>query len=80
MKFRPLERAKFAIERSLVRGPFHRVALAALPTLFISPFGGLLVYLGGHGCEGLPDAVWWSFLWLPGWRSSKPGSCPWSGG
>ncbi len=68
MPFRPIDRAKFAIERWLVRGPFHRVALAALLILSISVLGGLLVYLWGRGFGELPDAVWWSFL-----RLSDPG-------
>jgi hypothetical protein len=68
MTFRPIEQAKFAIERWLVRGPFHRVALAALLILGISLLGGLLVYVGGHGFGELPDAIWWSFL-----RLSDPG-------
>jgi len=68
MTFRPIEQAKFAIERWLVRGPFHRVALAALLILGISLLGGLLVYVGGRGFGELPDAVWWSFL-----RLSDPG-------
>lgn len=68
MSFRPFDRAKFAIERWLVRGPFHRVALAALLVLSISLLGGLLVYVWGYGFGGLPDAVWWSFL-----RLSDPG-------
>ncbi|HSN81433.1 MAG TPA: hypothetical protein VLS88_02550 [Polyangiales bacterium] len=68
MSFRLYDRAKFAIERWLVRGPFHRVALAALLVLSISLLGGLLVYVWGRGFGGLPDAVWWSFL-----RLSDPG-------
>jgi hypothetical protein len=68
MQFRPFEQAKFAIERWLVRGPFHRVALAALLILSISVLGGLLVYVWGRGFGGFDDAVWWSFL-----RLSDPG-------
>lgn len=68
MPFRPFDRAKFAVERWLVRGPLHRVALAALLVLSISLLGGLLVYVWGRGFGDFDEAVWWSFL-----RLSDPG-------
>ena len=68
MTFRPFDRAKFAIERWLVRGLWHRVAVVALLILAISLFGGLLVIVLGHGFGDLPEATWWSFL-----RLSDPG-------
>ena len=68
MTFRPFDRAKFAIERWLVRGVWHRVAVAALLILAISLFGGLLVIVLGHGFGDVSEAVWWSFL-----RLSDPG-------
>ena len=57
MKFRPLERAKFAIERSLVRGPVDRVALAALPILCISAATVATASLmpSGGRSSGFPD-------------------------
>jgi len=54
MTFRPFDRAKFAIERWLVRGLWHRVAVVALLILAISLFGGLLVIVLGHGFGDLP--------------------------
>lgn len=68
MPFRPLDRAKFAIERWLVRGAWHRVALAALLIILISTLGGALVLIWGQGFRGFSEAIWWSFL-----RLSDPG-------
>lgn len=68
MSFRPFDRAKFAIERWLVRGTWHRIAVVALLILSISLLGGLSVIVLGHGFGDLPEAVWWSFL-----RLSDPG-------
>ncbi|MDH3886216.1 MAG: hypothetical protein OET63_18490, partial [Desulfobacterales bacterium] len=68
MSFRPFDRAKFAIERWLVRGVWHRVAVAGLLILLISLLGGLLVIRLGQGFGDVPEAVWWSFL-----RLSDPG-------
>ncbi len=68
MRFRPFDRALFAIERWLVRGAWHRVALAALLILFISVLGGFLVLTWGNGFDGFSEALWWSFL-----RLSDPG-------
>jgi Trk K+ transport system NAD-binding subunit len=68
MTFRPFDRAKFAIERWLVRGVWHRVAVAGLLILLISLLGGLLVIRLGQGFGDVPEAVWWSFL-----RLSDPG-------
>jgi Trk K+ transport system NAD-binding subunit len=68
MTSRPFDRAKFAIERWLVRGLWHRVAVVALLILSISLLGGLLVIVLGHGFGDLPEATWWSFL-----RLSDPG-------
>lgn len=76
MSFRPFDRAKFAIERWLVRGPFHRVALAALLVAAISVLGGLAVLVWGKGFDGLPDASWWAFLRLsdPGYLGDDEGA------
>jgi len=68
MAFRPLDEAKFAIERWLVRGPLHRVLLAALLVGLISIAGGALVLWLGSGFIRFSEAVWWSFL-----RLSDPG-------
>ena len=68
MSFRLFDRAKFAIERWLVRGTWHRVALVALLILSISLLGGILVIVFGHGFGDLREATWWSFL-----RLSDPG-------
>jgi hypothetical protein len=68
MRFRLFDRAKFAIERWLVRGPLHRVALAALLVVMISMVGGIVVLIWGKGFGGLGEASWWAFL-----RLSDPG-------
>ncbi|MGB5809965.1 MAG: hypothetical protein WBG86_05505 [Polyangiales bacterium] len=75
MPFRPLDRAKFAIERWLVRGPFHRLSLAALSVMVISLAGGVLVLVLGRGFGELSDAAWWSFLRLtdPGYLGDDAG-------
>ncbi len=68
MSFRLVDRAKFAVERWMVRGAWHRGLLAALLIVGISAFGGLLVLIWGHGFHRFSEATWWSFL-----RLSDPG-------
>lgn len=68
-------RAKFQLERFILRGSFHRLVFIALVIGFISTTAGLLVYFAATGFESAGGAIWWAFLRLtdPGYLGDDHG-------
>ena len=70
-------RAKFLIERMVLRGAHYRLLfIAALIGLVSLVAGGIVHAFGAHDDGGLPGAVWWAFLRLsdPGYLGDDTGT------
>lgn len=72
---RPLARARFQLERFLLRGAQYRLLFIAAVIGLLSVVAGVLVLPSGT-FQSLPDAVWWAFLRLsdPGYLGDDEGA------
>ncbi len=76
LPFRMVDRAKFFVERQLVKGAGFQLAVVAAFIALISLVGGLLVLPLEGGFDEPGAAVWWAFLRLtdPGYLGDDVGS------
>lgn len=72
---RPLARARFQLERFLLRGAQYRLLFIAAVIGLLSVLAGMLVLPSGP-FDSLPEAVWWAFLRLsdPGYLGDDEGA------
>lgn len=70
-----LERARFALERLVLRGLGYRLLLAASIVAAVALVAGVLMALLDVGTEDLSEYVWWAFLRLtdPGYLGDDEG-------
>lgn len=76
MLTRFLDRFKFGLERTLVRGAQYRFLVVAALIGLISLFGGVLVLIGTGDFDSIGEAIWWAFLRLsdPGYLGDDTGT------
>jgi hypothetical protein len=69
-------RAKFLLERLLLRGTHYRLLVVIALIGIISIVGGALVHAAGGGFDSFGAAVWWAFLRLtdPGYLGDDQGA------
>lgn len=72
---RPWTSLQFALERFIVRGPFHRLLVVAALIAGIAVIAGAVVF-GAGVISNFPQAVWWGFLRLtdPGYLGDDEGT------
>ena len=76
MPKRIANRAKFRLERLMLRGAHYRLLVIAGIIGFTSLLAGLLAYGNTNGFGGPAEAVWWAFLRLtdPGYLGDDEGT------
>ena len=72
---RGLDRARFALERLVLRSLYSRLAIAAAIVALVSLVAGAIALLVDPATTEFDDAVWWSFLRLtdPGYLGDDEG-------
>jgi hypothetical protein len=73
---RVLNRAKFRVERLMLRGTRYRLLVVAAVLGLLSLAAGLLVFAATDEFGAAPEAVWWAFLRLtdPGYLGDDEGT------
>jgi hypothetical protein len=76
LPFRIIDRAKFLVERQLVKGAGFQLLVVGLFIGVISLLGGILVIPQGGEFEHVGSAIWWAFLRLtdPGYLGDDVGT------
>jgi ion channel POLLUX/CASTOR len=72
-----MNRAKFLLERLVLRGAHYRLLVIAALIGLLSVMAGAVVHFAGAGVDGgFPAAVWWAFLRLsdPGYLGDDEGT------